>query len=71
MSKSLVDAYDQALCRVLTSLENSRGRWPAIAEATGISYFTLTKIAQRTIDRPCVEHIQQLVDFFRNQKKAA
>jgi hypothetical protein len=69
-SKSLVVAYEQALDRVLSSLERSRGTWPVIAESTGISYYTLTKIAQRTIDRPCVEHIQQLTDFFSSRKTA-
>lgn len=65
MSKSLVGAYEQALKFVLQNIEEHRGRWPEICTATGISYFTLQKIAQRTIDRPSVELLQTLSDYFR------
>jgi len=56
---------------VLESLEASRGRWPEIAKAAGVPYHTLTKIAQRQIGNPGVRHIQQLANYFREQREAA
>jgi hypothetical protein len=50
---------------VLLRLERSKGRWPAVAEASGVPYKTLTKIAQREIQDPGVSHIQKLADYFR------
>lgn len=54
---------------VLENLERSRGRWPRIADATGVPYHTLTKIAQRQIEDPGVKHIQVLHDYFREQQR--
>lgn len=65
MAKSLVDAYQQTHRYVLRSLEEARGSWRDICEETGMSYFTLQKIAQGTIERPSVEHLQTLSDYFR------
>lgn len=51
---------------VLTGLERTKGRWPAVAEASGVPYKTLTKIAQREIADPGVSHIQKLADYFHS-----
>lgn len=53
---------------VLESLEASRGQWPEIAKTSGVPYHTLTKIAQRKIENPGVKHVQQLSDYFREQR---
>jgi len=48
-------------------LESSKGTWPAIAEATGVPYDTITKIAQGTIEDPGVSKVQKLANYFRQQ----
>lgn len=50
---------------VIHSLEEAKGRWPAIAIETGVPYQTLTKIAQRRTRNPGIGHIQKLADHFR------
>lgn len=56
---------------VLAGLERTKGRWPAVAEASGVPYKTLTKIAQREIIDPGVSHVQKLADYFRAMDEAA
>lgn len=53
------------LVYVLAQLEATRGRWPTIASESGVSYDTLTKIAQRQIEDPKVSKIQRLANYFR------
>lgn len=54
---------------VLAKLEKNRGRWPAIAEASGVPYDTITKIAQRQTD-PRVSTVQKLANYFREKTAA-
>jgi len=56
---------------VLSQLEQSKGRWPAIASATGVPYDTITKIFQRQIEDPKVSKVQTLANFFRAEEKAS
>ncbi len=56
---------------VLVKLEQSKGRWPAIAADTGVPYDTITKIAQRQIEDPKVSKLQTLANYFRAQEQAA
>ena len=53
-------------------LEESRGYWPLIAEATGVPYFTITNIAQGKSEDPRISSVQKLVDYFvARDRKAA
>jgi transcriptional regulator with XRE-family HTH domain len=56
---------------VLERLEATKGRWPRVAEGSGVSRRTLEKIARQEISDPGVSHIQKLADYFRAQEKAA
>lgn len=56
---------------VLAKLEAHKGHWPAIAQAAGVPYRTVQKIAQRLIADPGVGHIQKLHDHFRAQESEA
>ena len=55
---------------VRARLESSKGKWPAIAEATGVPYDTITKIAQGTIEDPGVSKVQKLANYFRERTAA-
>lgn len=56
---------------VLERLEASKGRWPVIAEGSGVPYRTVQKIAARLIEDPGVSHIQKLHDYFRALEAAS
>ena len=49
---------------VLAHLEQSKGTWPDLSIATGISRRTIEKIARREIVNPGIGHIQTLADHF-------
>lgn len=52
-------------------LEQSKGRWPAVAEGSGVPYRTVQKIAQGEIADPGVSSVQKLADWFREQEGQA
>ena len=52
---------------VLEQLQRHKGRWPEIAEDTGISMRTLEKIARREVKDPGVSRIEKLANYFRKQ----
>lgn len=54
---------------VLAELEQAKGRWPAVAEDTGISRRTIEKIARKEVKNPGVSHIETLAGYFREQSK--
>jgi transcriptional regulator with XRE-family HTH domain len=54
---------------VLDQLENAKGSWPAVAEATGMSRRTIEKIARQEVKDPGVSHIEKLAGYFREQSK--
>jgi len=56
---------------VIEQLGAWKGRWPTVAEGSGVSKRTIEKIANREIADPGVSHIQKLYDWFRSQKAAA
>jgi predicted transcriptional regulator len=56
---------------VRAKLEGSRGNWPAISEATGVPYFTITNLVQGKVEDPRVSTIQKLIDYFREQERGA
>lgn len=55
------------LAYVLDRLTHSRGQWARIAQATGVPYHTITKIAQRKISDPRLSKIERLANYFRAQ----
>ena len=56
------------LTAVLASLNEAKGSWREISDASGVPYSTLCKIAQGSIENPGVAHIQSLFDYFRAEK---
>lgn len=56
---------------VISRLHEAKGRWPAIAEATGVSKRTIEKIASGEIENPGVSHIEKLAGYFRSLKASA
>lgn len=56
---------------VLNQLEASKGRWPVVAEGSGVSIRTLEKIARREIADPGVSHVEKLAAYFRKQRGKA
>ena len=56
---------------VLTQLSASKGNWPAVARATGVSYRTLKKIATREIENPRVANLELLANYFKKTPQAS
>lgn len=56
---------------VLAQLEAHKGRWPEVAEGSGVSKRTIEKIASKEIKDPGVSHMEKLANYFRNQEAAA
>lgn len=52
---------------VLRKLEEHRGQWVQVANASGVPYHTLTKIAQGQSPSPRIETVQRLVDYFNGR----
>lgn len=50
---------------VLINLEANKGRHKEIADASGVPYSTVAKIAQRVTPNPGVQSVQALADYFR------
>jgi len=61
---------DSIYAFVLSELQNSKGRWPAVAEGSGVSRRTIEKIASGEIADPGVSHIEKLACYFREQTPA-
>ncbi len=55
---------------VIAALDARKGEWREIADASGVPYSTLCKIAQGVIPNPGVLGVQALYDFL-TQKQAA
>jgi hypothetical protein len=55
---------------VLDQLQSAKGRWPQVAEASGVSLRTLEKIARKEIHDPGVSHIEKLATYFRQTDEA-
>lgn len=55
---------------VRARLEGARGRWPEIAKAASVPYFTITNIAQGRVSNPGVQTVQKLLDYFAAEDRA-
>lgn len=51
------------LTQVRTALKSRRGEWPTLCNATGLSYWWLTKFAQGRIRDPGLSKIERLQDY--------
>lgn len=56
---------------VKRNLAATRGRWPDVAEGSGVAISTLRKIAQGQIEDPAVSKVQALADYFHRQPALA
>jgi transcriptional regulator with XRE-family HTH domain len=56
---------------VLRELQTWKGRWPAVADGSGVSIRTIEKIARREIADPGVSHIEKLATFFAKHSEQA
>lgn len=52
---------------VISKLQASKGRLPAIAKSTGISVHTIEKIVRRDVKNPGVSYIERLNRYFLDQ----
>lgn len=56
---------------VIDGLQHAKGRWPAVAEGSGVPKRTIEKIARKETPNPGINHIQSLADYFHKQKQEA
>jgi len=56
---------------VIAQLHDSKGKWPLISGATGVSKRTIEKISNGHIKDPGVSHIEKLATYFRAQSAQA
>ena len=56
------------LAYVTRQLAKRHGEWPAIAEATGVPYSTICKVAQGVHADPRVSTVQRLADYFASTR---
>ena len=54
--------------RVKRHLAETRGRWPEVAEGSGVPISTLRKIAQGRISDPAVGKVQAIADYFQRKE---
>ena len=54
----------------MTQLQAHKGRWPNVAERSGVSRRTIEKIARGEIKDPGVSHIEKLAQFFHSEDDA-
>lgn len=49
---------------VVEQLQRTKGRWPEVAEGSGVPARTIEKIARRETENPRVSSIERLVRYF-------
>lgn len=64
-------ASNDILEYVREQLKARRGEWQSIASASGVPYFTLSKIASGTTKNPRWKTLQSLAQHFENEPDAA
>lgn len=55
------------LDQIRLALDRSRGTWAQVSQSTGVSYHTITKIAQGRVADPRIGTCQRLLDYFKAQ----
>jgi transcriptional regulator with XRE-family HTH domain len=53
---------------VIAQLQATKGRWPLVAEQSGISRRTIEKIARREVADPGVSFIERLARYFHERE---
>lgn len=56
---------DSILGYVMGQLEGAKGRWPEIAEASGVPYRTVQKIGSKKTLTPRIDSVEKLAKYFR------
>lgn len=56
---------------VVSQLQAAKGRWPKVAEETGVPRKTIEKIATRYIADPGITHMETLARYFREKAERA
>jgi transcriptional regulator with XRE-family HTH domain len=56
---------------VMAQLQASKGSWPVVAESSGVSVRTISKIARREIEDPGISHVEKLAKYFRENPAQA
>lgn len=54
---------------IAARLQEHKGRWKQLASASGVPYFTLTKIARGTVRNPSLDTVNKLLPHLK--RKAA
>lgn len=52
--------------RVIRGLQNCKGNWRAVAEASGVSYSWLCKVAQGHIKNPSIKQLEAVDSYLRD-----
>lgn len=55
---------------VLARLQATKGRWPSVAEKSGVSIRTLSKVARREVQYPRINTLEKLARYFREAESA-
>ena len=55
---------------IAAQLQQRKGKWRELAKASGVPYFTLTKIARGTITNPGIDTVNKLLPHLRNEPNA-
>lgn len=56
---------------VVEQLRLRKGDWKAISEASGVPYFTVSKIASGATEDPRISSCQKLANYFTSNPKEA
>lgn len=56
---------------VIRQLNDNKGKWPLIAEGSGVARSTIAKIARREVENPGVLHVERLAKYFRDNAAQA
>lgn len=56
---------------VIDQLDRRKGEWPAISKASGVPYFTISKISNGTTADPKTSTVQKLANYFLDNPIAA
>ena len=57
--------HESLLDFVLRGIERHRGHWREIEKVTGVSYWSISKLAQRQHRSPRLDKLEKLARYFR------
>lgn len=56
--------HESIFDRVLSKLDENKGRWQEVADGSGVPFRTLEKIGRRETTNPGIAHIDRLFAYF-------